>query len=540
MSKRVGLSVVLVVSVVVNFFQVKAMDLPSDLLPVLVNGVRPGVAIGADYRVGGGAAFEPRSPIDGEPTGKSGAASPADVAAAVAAAHESFLRWRVVPAPIRGQLVFKIGETVRAHKAELAKLITLEAGKTPSEAEGEIQEWIDVCDFAVGLSRQLYGLSIASERPEHQLIEQWHPLGVVGVISAFNFPAAVWAWNAMIALVCGDTVVWKPSEQTPLISLACHEMVVRAARSMQDSGMPEAPAALSCVVNGAAEVGAALAADKRVPLVSATGSTAMGRKVAVAVGERLGRSLFELGGNNAMIVTPSADLDLAVRAIVFAAVGTAGQRCTSLRRLIVHSSIIDELTTRLEKAYKSLPIGDPTKEGVLVGPLVNEAAFNGMQTSLAAATLQGGELVCGGDRVTDAVPAGGFYVTPALVRMPGQTAVMLDETFAPLTYIVAYESLDEAIAIHNGVPQGLSSAIFTGDVREAGRFTGPAGSDCGIANVNIGTSGAEIGGAFGGEKDTGGGRESGSDSWKQYMRRTTTTVNYGAALPLAQGVKFDV
>jgi aldehyde dehydrogenase (NAD+) len=516
------------------------MDLPTNLLPALIDGVRPGVAIGADYQVGSGAAFEPRSPIDGASTGKSGAASPADVAAAVAAAHEAFLQWRTVPAPVRGQLVFKIGETVRAHKSDLAKLITLEAGKIPSEAEGEIQEWIDVCDFAVGLSRQLYGLSIASERPEHQLIEQWHPLGVVGVISAFNFPAAVWAWNAMIALVCGDAIVWKPSEQTPLVSLACHEMVLRAMQSMKEAGLVEPPAALSCVVNGGAEVGAALAADKRVPLVSATGSTVMGRKVAVAVGERLGRSLLELGGNNAMIVTPSADLDLAVRAIVFAAVGTAGQRCTSLRRLIVHSSVAGELTTRLEKAYKSLPIGDPTKEGVLVGPLVNEASFNNMQTSLAAAKLQGGELVCGGDRVTDAVPAGGFYVTPALVRMPDQTEVMLDETFAPLTYIVTYDSIDEAIAIHNGVPQGLSSAIFTGDVREAGRFTGPAGSDCGIANVNIGTSGAEIGGAFGGEKDTGGGRESGSDSWKQYMRRTTTTVNYGAALPLAQGVKFDV
>jgi aldehyde dehydrogenase (NAD+) len=511
------------------------MDLPTNLLPALIDGARPGVAIGADYQVGGGAAFEPRSPIDGALTGKCGAASPAEVTAAVAAAHEAFLKWRTVPAPVRGQLVLKIGETVRAHKAELAKLITLEAGKIPSEAEGEIQEWIDVCDFAVGLSRQLYGLSIASERPEHQLIEQWHPLGVVGVISAFNFPAAVWAWNAMIALVCGDAIVWKPSEQTPLISLACHEMVVRAAKTM-----PEAPAALSCVVNGGAEVGAALAADKRVPLVSATGSTAMGRKVAVAVGQRLGRSLLELGGNNAMIVTPTADLDLAVRAIVFAAVGTAGQRCTSLRRLIVHSSVVDELTTRLEKAYKSLSIGDPTASGILVGPLVNEAAFNNMQTSLAAAKLQGGELVCGGDHITDGVPAGGFYVTPALVKMPKQTAVMLDETFAPLTYIVTYDSIDEALAIHNGVPQGLSSAIFTGDIREAGRFTGPAGSDCGIANVNIGTSGAEIGGAFGGEKDTGGGRESGSDSWKQYMRRTTTTVNYGAALPLAQGVKFDV
>ncbi|MEO0531077.1 MAG: aldehyde dehydrogenase family protein, partial [Planctomycetota bacterium] len=366
-------------------------------------------------------------------------------------------------------------------------------------------------------------------------IEQWHPLGVVGVISAFNFPCAVWAWNAMIALVCGDAIVWKPSEQTPLIALACHEMVVRAAATMD-----EAPAELSCVVSGGADVGAALAADKNVPLVSATGSIPMGRKVAAVVGERLGKSLLELGGNNAMIVTPTADLDLAVRGIVFAAVGTAGQRCTSLRRLIVHESVVDDLTARLVKAYRTLPIGDPTADGVLVGPLVNQAAFNKMQQTLAAAKDQGGKLLCGGDRVTTGVPAGGYYVTPALVRMPSQTEAMHDETFAPLTYIVTYKELDEALEIHNGVPQGLSSAIFTGDIREAGHFTGPAGSDCGIANVNIGTSGAEIGGAFGGEKETGGGRESGSDSWKQYMRRSTTTINYGSELPLAQGVKFDV
>ncbi|TWU00048.1 Succinate-semialdehyde dehydrogenase [NADP(+)] GabD [Botrimarina colliarenosi] len=511
------------------------MDLPTNLLPALINGARPGLAIGDAYTLGGGEAFDPCSPIDGASTGKCGAAAPDDVAAAVSAAHEAFLKWRTVPAPIRGQLVLRIGEMARQNKADLAKLITLEAGKTPSEAEGEVQEWIDVCDFAVGLSRQLYGLTIASERPEHQLLEQWHPLGVVGVISAFNFPCAVWAWNAMIALVCGDAIVWKPSEQTPLISLACHEMVLRAAATMD-----EAPAALSCVVNGGAETGAALAANEGVPLVSATGSIPMGRKVATVVGGRLGQSLLELGGNNAMIVTPSADLDLAVRGIVFAAVGTAGQRCTSLRRIIAHTSVADELVGRLTKAYGTLSIGDPTEEGVLVGPLVNQAAFNKMQTTLAAAAQQGGEVVCGGDRVTAGVPAGGYYVTPALVRMPAQSEVVLDETFAPLTYVLTYETFDEAMMLQNGVPQGLSSAIFTSDVREAGRFTGPAGSDCGIANVNIGTSGAEIGGAFGGEKQTGGGRESGSDSWKQYMRRSTTTVNYGDALPLAQGVKFDV
>lgn len=511
------------------------MDLPSQLLPEAIGGSYPGVAVGARYQAGSGQAFEPKSPIDGATTGKCGAASPEEVAEAVTAAHEAFLKWRTVPAPVRGELVRRIGNLAREYKADLAKLITLEAGKIPSEAEGEVQEWIDVCDFAVGLSRQLYGLTIASERPEHQLIEQWHPLGVVGVISAFNFPCAVWAWNAMIGLVCGDPIVWKPSEQTPLIAMACHEMVVRAAETMD-----EAPAELSCVVQGAAEVGAALAANESVPLVSATGSIPMGKKVAAAVGARLGKSLLELGGNNAMIVAPSADLDMAVRAIVFSAVGTAGQRCTSLRRLIVHESVIGSLQERLEKAYATLPIGDPTILGNLVGPLVGEPAFDKLQSSLAAAKEQGGIVVCGGERVTSGVPEGGYYVKPALVRMPEQSAVMHDETFAPLTYLVSYQNLEEAIELQNAVPQGLSSAIFTSDAREAGRFTSPAGSDCGIANVNIGTSGAEIGGAFGGEKETGGGRESGSDSWKQYMRRSTNTINYGDALPLAQGVKFDV
>ena len=412
-------------------------------------------------------------------------------------------------------------------------MVCLESGKIRAEAEGEIQEWIDVCDFAVGLSRQLYGKSIASERPEHHLIEHWQPLGPIGVISAFNFPAAVWAWNAMVALVCGDTVVWKPSEQTPLTALACHQMVCRAAE-----GFDGAPNALSSVVIGGADAGAALAADPRLPLISATGSVRMGRQVAEVVGARLGRSLLELGGNNGMIVAPSADLELAVRAIVFAAVGTCGQRCTSLRRLIVHRDVADRLVDRLKAAYATLPIGDPRDEGTLVGPLVNQASFDRMQTSLQAAIDQGGHVVCGGERVTGDVPAGGVYVQPAIVRMPSQTAIMLEETFAPLLYVVEYDSLDEAIDLHNGVPQGLSSSIFTSDVREAHRFLGPAGSDCGLVGVNIGTSGAEIGGAFGGEKQTGGGRESGSDSWKQYMRRSTATINYGTELPLAQGIQF--
>ncbi|MGL4513233.1 MAG: L-piperidine-6-carboxylate dehydrogenase [Lacipirellulaceae bacterium] len=510
------------------------MPLPDAVLPAPRDGVYPGVLVGSQTLAGVGVE-KPRSPVDGAVTCSVSVGGPAAVAEAVGAAHEAFLQWRLVPAPRRGELVRRIGAEVRANKQALAELVTLEAGKIPAEALGEVQEWIDVCDFAVGLSRQLYGLSIASERPEHQLLEQWRPLGVVGVISAFNFPAAVWAWNAMLALVCGDTVVWKPSEQTPLISLACHEMVRRAA-----VGFEGAPDALSSVVCGGAGAGAALAANPSVPLVSATGSIPMGRKVAVAVAERLGRSLLELGGNNAMIVTPTADLELAVRAIVFSAVGTCGQRCTSLRRLIAHKSVAAGLVERLKKAYATLPIGDPTKPGMLVGPLVNEAAFQKFEASLAAAKAQGGTLVCGGSRRTEGVAAGGYYVEPAIVRMPAQTEVMLDETFAPLLYVIEYDTMDEALALHNGVPQGLASAIFTGDVREAGRFLGPAGSDCGIANVNIGTSGAEIGGAFGGEKETGGGRESGSDSWKQYMSRVTNTVNYGAALPLAQGIKFDV
>lgn len=509
----------------------------SSVLPEFIDGVAPGLMIGGQASQGDGPAYEPLSPIDGKPitefgSGKCGTASVDQVGQATAAAHDAFLQWRSVPAPRRGEFVRQVGDLVRKHKSELSRLISLEAGKITAEAEGEIQEWIDVCDFAVGLSRQLYGLSIASERPEHQLLEQWHPLGPVGVISAFNFPAAVWAWNSMIGLVCGDPMVWKPSEQTPLIALACHEMVCRVAANFD-----EAPEALSSVVVGNAEVGAALAADTRLPLISATGSIPMGRKVAQSVGSRLGRSLLELGGNNAMIVTPTADLELAVRAIVFAAVGTCGQRCTSLRRLIVHKEIAGGLIERLESAYTTLSIGNPTEEGTLVGPLVNEAGFNKMQQSIQTATDQGGTLLCGGERVTDGVPDG-YYVQPAIMKMPAQTEVMQDETFAPLLYVLEYETLDEALAMHNGVPQGLASAIFTGDVREAGRFTGPAGSDCGIANVNIGTSGAEIGGAFGGEKETGGGRESGSDSWKQYMRRATTTVNYGNALPLAQGIKF--
>ena len=482
-----------------------------------------------------GAALPARSPIDGTVTGAVHPATPAEVQAAVARAHEAFMAWRLVPAPRRGELVRLLGDELRAHKSELAALVTLEAGKVTSEGEGEVQEMIDICDFAVGLSRQLHGLTIASERPGHRMMEQWHPLGVVGVITAFNFPVAVWAWNAALALVCGDAVVWKPSEKTPLTALATQALFERAvARFGKD-----APAHLNQVVNGLADAGQALVIEPRVALLSATGSTRMGRAVGPKVAARFGRCLLELGGNNAIIVTPSADLDLAVRGILFGAYGTAGQRCTSTRRVIAHASIHDDLVTRLERARASLKIGDPREAGVLIGPLIDGKAFDAMQTALAQAREQGGQ-VHGGERVAVGGHTSAYYVAPALVLMPAQTAVVCQETFAPILYALKYETLDQAIALHNAVPQGLSSAIFSNDLREAEAFLAAGGSDCGIANVNIGTSGAEIGGAFGGEKETGGGRESGSDSWRAYMRRATNTVNYSGALPLAQGVKFDV
>ena len=476
-----------------------------------------------------------RSPIDGSTMGRVADAGAEAMNAAVERAQAAFLSWRNVPAPRRGELVRLFGEELRVHKAQLAALVTLEAGKVTSEGEGEVQEMIDICDFAVGLSRQLHGLTIASERPGHRMMEQWHPLGVVGVISAFNFPVAVWAWNAALALVCGDSVVWKPSEKTPLTALATQALFERAVKRFGS----EAPADLSQVLNGGAATGEALVDHPLVALVSATGSTRMGRAVGPRVAARFGRCLLELGGNNAIIVTPSADLDLAVRGILFGAYGTAGQRCTTTRRVIAHASIHDELVSRLERARQSLKIGDPREPGVLIGPLVDQAAFDGMQRALQQAREQGGQ-VTGGERVlADAQPAA-YYVAPALVQMPAQTAVVCHETFAPILYTLRYEHFDDAIALQNAVPQGLSSAIFSNDLREAETFLSARGSDCGIANVNIGTSGAEIGGAFGGEKETGGGRESGSDSWRAYMRRATNTVNYSRALPLAQGVKFDV
>ncbi|KAA0022651.1 L-piperidine-6-carboxylate dehydrogenase [Antrihabitans cavernicola] len=470
-----------------------------------------------------------RTPITGEEIGRLRPSTADEVDAALTSAHKAFQSWRSVPAPVRGGVVRQLGILLTQHKDDLAELVTLEAGKIPSEALGEVQEMIDICEFAVGLSRQLYGKTMASERPGHRLMETWHPLGVVGVISAFNFPVAVWSWNTAIALVCGDTVVWKPSEATPLTAIACDALLKRACIDV--GADPE----IHQLIQGPAAVGEQLVSDSRVALLSATGSVRMGRTVAPVVAARFGRVLLELGGNNGAIVAPSADLDLAVRGIVFSAAGTAGQRCTSLRRVIVHESIADELVRRIADAYGQLEVGDPFDDGVLVGPLINEASFTAMATAIDKARADGGEVVCGGDRVGDGES---YYASPAIVRMPEQTSVVRDETFAPILYVLTYSTFDEAIELHNAVPQGLSSAIFTTDQREAESFLGPEGSDCGIANVNIGTSGAEIGGAFGGEKETGGGRESGSDAWQTYMRRATNTVNYSDQLPLAQGVDF--
>jgi aldehyde dehydrogenase (NAD+) len=485
-----------------------------------------------------GGDLDVRTPIDGSLLASIATVDASDVDAVVQRASDAFRTWRDVPAPRRGELVRLLGEELRAAKDDLGALVSLECGKIRQEGLGEVQEMIDICDFAVGLSRQLHGLTIASERPGHAMRETWHPMGPCAVISAFNFPVAVWSWNTALALVCGDPVLWKPSEKAPLTALATLGIFGRAAERFGD-----APDDLVQVVVGDAEVGRALAEHPDVAIVSATGSTRMGRAVSQAVAARLGRSILELGGNNAMIVAPSADVDLALRAVVFSAVGTCGQRCTSLRRLIVHEDVADRLLPALERTYAGLPVGDPLADGTLVGPLIDGAAFDAMQAALDRAREQGGTVV-GGERITDAVPAAddgeGFYVRPAIVHMPEQTDLVRTETFAPILYVLRYRDLDDAIAMHNDVPQGLSSCIFSTDVRETERFLSATGSDCGIANVNIGPSGAEIGGAFGGEKDTGGGRESGSDAWKGYMRRQTATVNWSRELPLAQGIVFDV
>lgn len=471
-----------------------------------------------------------RSPILGRSYSSVAPSLTADSAAAIA--HEVFADWSNVPAPRRGDVVRRLGELLRFHHDDVATLVQIEAGKIRSEALGEVQEMIDICDFAVGLSRQLHGLTIASERPRHRLTETWHPLGPIAVITAFNFPVAVWSWNAALALVCGDPVVWKPSEHSSITALACNALARRAAIDTGHS--PD----VCQVVLGNAEAGRALAADSRFPLVSATGSTRMGRALAPVVAERFGRSILELGGNNAAIVAPSADLDMAVRAITFAAAGTAGQRCTSLRRLIVHESIVDDVTERVTRALSRLRVGNPLHDDPLVGPLISLDSAQHMFSALETARRDGGA-VSGGERLHVDTSPDAAYVRPAVARMPAQTDIVRAETFAPILYVMSYCEFDEALALQNGVPQGLASSIFTTDLREAERFTGPSGSDCGIANVNIGPSGAEIGGAFGGEKETGGGRESGSDAWKGYMRRSTATVNYSNELPLAQRVVFE-
>ncbi len=473
-----------------------------------------------------------RTPITGTIIGA--VAASVSVATAVDRAATAFLTWRTTPAPVRGELVRRLGEQLRLHKVDLARLVQLEAGKIESEALGEVQEMIDICDYAVGLSRQLQGLTIASERPGHRLMEQWLPLGPTVVISAFNFPVAVWAWNAALALVCGNPVLWKPSELTPLTALATDALLQQAAKGL------DVPAHLNQVLLGDGTVGAELVAHEGVPLVSATGSTAMGRKVGPAVAARFGRSILELGGNNAAIITPSADAELVVRGVTFSAAGTAGQRCTSLRRLIVHTSRLDEVVSRLSTAFASLPVGSPLDKATLVGPLVTIGSLDRMHAAIHTAQADGGTVVVGGERHFAEQMPDAAYVRPAIVTMPGQTAIVHTETFAPILYVMAYDTFDEAVRLHNEVPQGLASSIFTTDLRDAERFMSAAGSDCGIANVNIGPSGAEIGGAFGGEKQTGGGREAGSDAWKAYMRRATNTINYSNAVPLAQGVRFDI
>ena len=494
--------------------------------------------LGLDLALERAGGLSARSPIDGREIGHIKAHGRPEVDALVRAAHEAFPLWREWPAPRRGELVRLFGEELRAEKEALARLVTLESGKILAEGRGEVQEMIDICDFAVGLSRQLHGLTIASERPGHRMMETWHPLGPTAVISAFNFPVAVWAWNAALAWVCGNPVLWKPSEKTPLCALACQRLFERAAARARVT-IGEVPPGVSAVILGAREQGEWLVADERVRMVSATGSTAMGKAVAALTAPRFVRTLLELGGNNAMIVAPSADLELAVRAITFSAAGTAGQRCTTLRRLIVHRSVQARLVERLKKVYASLPVGNPLETGTLVGPLIDKGSAERMQAALEEARRDGGE-VHGGEAVLAREFPEAAYMRPALVTMPRQTAVVKRETFAPILYVLGYDTLEEAIALHNDVPQGLASSIFTTDLREAEQFLSAAGSDCGIANVNIGPSGAEIGGAFGGEKETGGGRESGSDSWKAYMRRATNTINYSRNLPLAQGIKFDL
>jgi len=506
----------------------------SDVLHQLgIQQLNQGISTGTNNWHGNGALLESKSPVDGHVIGTVHLGGTKDYDQVVDTAHQAFLVWRNLPAPKRGEIIRQMGDRLRLHKDALGKLVSYEMGKSLQEGLGEVQEMIDICDFAVGLSRQLYGLTMHSERPLHRMYEQYHPLGVVGIISAFNFPVAVWSWNAMIAWVCGNTCVWKPSEKTPLTAVACQHII---AAVFAENNIPEG---VSCLIVGDAHIGKAMAADERVALISATGSTVMGKSVASTVAQRLGKSLLELGGNNAIIISQNADLKLVIPAVVFGAVGTCGQRCTTTRRLIVHGAVYNDVKIALANAYKQLKIGNPLLSENHVGPLIDIDAVHSFSAAIDQAKKEGGNLLAGGNLLTGEGYDSGCYVQPAIVEMSAQTNIVKEETFAPILYMLPYETLDEAIALQNAVPQGLSSAIFTQNLTEAESFLSVNGSDCGIANVNIGTSGAEIGGAFGGEKATGGGRESGSDSWKFYMRRQTNTINYGTTMPLAQGIKFE-
>lgn len=500
-----------------------------------ITDINPGTMTGTKNLINENAdLIESFSPVDSSLIAKVALTNRKDYEHVIETAQKAFKHWREVPAPLRGEIVRQIGLELRKHKDDLGKLVSWEMGKIYQEGLGEVQEMIDICDFAVGLSRQLYGFTMHSERPQHRMYDQYHPLGITGVISAFNFPVAVWSWNAMIAAVCGNVIVWKPSEKTPLTAVACQNIISKV---LKDNDLPEG---IFNLITGHRETGEWLTTDSRVPLISATGSTRMGKEVAKVVGERLGKTILELGGNNAIIISDKADIEMAVRATVFGAVGTAGQRCTSTRRLIVHESVFEQVKDRILDIYKMIRIGNPLDSDTLVGPLIDVDAVNAMQDALKKLKEEGGEILFGGSIYDGDGCQNGNYVVPAVCIAKNHFKIVQKETFAPILYLIKYSTLEEAIELHNGVVQGLSSAIFTLDMREAETFVSAVGSDCGIANVNIGTSGAEIGGAFGGEKETGGGRESGSDSWKAYMRRQTNTINWGTELPLAQGIKFDV
>jgi len=511
------------------------VDITDTLKHLHINNINDAYSTGSIWASGANAVVKDIiSPVDGQKIAAVKFATANEYDTVVEQAQKAFITWRTLPAPKRGEIVREIGDALRENKAHLGKLVSYEMGKSLQEGMGEVQEMIDIADFAVGLSRQLYGLTMHSERPAHRMYEQYHPLGIVGIISAFNFPVAVWSWNAMLAWVCGDVCIWKPSEKTPLSAIACQHI---AQAVFKKHGIGEG---VSCLVIGDSNIGALMAADKRLPLISATGSTRMGKAVGAAVGARLGRSLLELGGNNAIIITENADLDMALVGAVFGAVGTAGQRCTSTRRLIIHENVYEAFKQKLVKAYGQLRIGNPLNENNHMGPLIDHDAVNLYLDAIARCKAEGGFFVVEGGRLDSEDYSSGCYVKPCIAQVENEFNIVQHETFAPILYLIKYKTLEQAIAMQNGVPQGLSSAIMTNNLREAEAFLSGAGSDCGIANVNIGTSGAEIGGAFGGEKETGGGRESGSDAWKVYMRRQTNTINYSTKLPLAQGIKFDL